>query len=52
MKHNIIHRHPLTSTGAALFLVLLALEAPWWLTVPVAIALGARVAKGWDNRKL
>ena len=48
---NLINRNPLTVPLAALLLVLLVLEAPWWLIVPVAIVLGMRVTKGGGNRK-
>jgi len=49
---NIISKNALTGPAAALLLVALALQAPWWLVVPVACVLGIRAAKGWDPRKL
>lgn len=52
MKRNIIHRNPLTIPLVGLLSVLLILEAPWWLIVPVSIVLGMRVTKSRDRQKL
>ena len=50
---NITNSDPLTGPAAALLLVALGLQAPFWAVLPLACVLSFWVVKGtWDNRKL